>query len=44
VQSPLRLADDEVPAEQLEVLAGMEDAQVNEPIVLGASPAAHLLG
>src|SRR6266545_2810339 len=44
MEGPLRLADDEVSAEQLEMLAGPEDPRVDEAIVHDPSPASRALG
>jgi hypothetical protein len=44
VEGPLWLADDEVSAEQLEMLAGPEDPHVDEAIVLDPRPASRPLG
>ena len=44
VKSALRLADDEVAAEQLEMLSGLEDPQIDQAIVFDAGPASHALG
>ena len=37
----LRLANDEPAVEQLQALARLEDAEVDEPVVLDARPAAN---
>src|SRR5512132_4123448 len=44
VKSALRLADDEGAAEQLEMLSGREDPQIDQTIVFDAGPASHALG
>jgi hypothetical protein len=44
VKRALRLADDEVAAEQLEMLSGLEDPQIDQAIVFDPGPASHALG